>query len=89
MILSSDNLWRHVAWSTTCVLVIVTIHDHGDAQISQPKVSFGVEYQVFRFDVSMYNTIGVQILQSEKDTTDKELDNMFWESFESSNLVSE
>lgn len=70
--LLAHDLGRHVAWSAGRVLGVVRVPHSSDTQVSDLKVAIRVENQVFRFDVSMQDTLLVQVLQSEEHAGDEE-----------------
>lgn len=63
MVHSADDLWGHVAWRPAGFLWVVVFHPPGHAEVSHPQIPIFFEDQVLRFEVSVDDALGVDILQ--------------------------
>ncbi len=87
MVLSIDNLGRHVPRSPRSVFIVFFFHNSGYPHVSQPQVPFLVNYDILGFDVSVNNVIAVHVLKAQKDAANKKFYDMLWKSLPLSNLV--
>ena len=63
MVFSANNLWRHVARSPACVLMVFLPKLPGDAHIGNSQIAFRIKDHVFRFHVPMDNIFFMEILK--------------------------
>lgn len=87
MVLSIDNLGRHVSRSPRSVFIVFFFHNPGYPHISQPQVPFLVNYDILWFDVSVNDVIAMHVLKAQKDAANKKFYDMLWKSLPLSNLV--
>ena len=55
MILSTHYFWRHISWSSRCILGIFGSPYSCNTKISDSNITFHINNQIFRFDISMNN----------------------------------
>lgn len=72
VILSTHDLWSHIAWRSRCVFCVIWVPDTSNTQVSYSKKSVFIENQIFRFDISVQNTVFMQVLQTQQHTCDEE-----------------
>ena len=65
MILSAQDLWGHVPWSSTGLIWVLLFIFASDSQISNPYIAVDVKHEVFRLYISVYNIVAMKILKSE------------------------
>lgn len=80
MLFSCDNLRRHVSWSSRCILLVLRRVDSRDTHISKSEITLGIKDQILGFDITMYDIILMQILETEHDAAYKKFNDMFWKS---------
>lgn len=64
MILSKHYFWRHVTWSSRSIFWIFGVPYSGDPQISYPQITLLIKNQILGLNVSMDNTVLVQIVKA-------------------------
>lgn len=57
MILTAKNLWSHISRSSTCITRIIISPFSGNSKVSYSCIPFLIQYDIFRFDVTMYYLI--------------------------------
>ena len=77
--LAAHHLRRHIAWSARCVLLVFRIPHASDAEVGDLEVPVLIEDQIFRFDITVQNTLLMQILQRDDHACDKEASLLFGE----------
>lgn len=73
MIFVTHHFRSHVTWSSTRIMGVVLLPLSGDSEISDSDIAIRFHDQIFWFDISVDNFIGVQIVQSQYDAGDEEL----------------
>ena len=63
VVLAAHYFWRHVARSAARVLVVLSLLKARDAEVSHTQVAMLVKDQILRFNVSMDNTLRVNVLE--------------------------
>jgi hypothetical protein len=86
VLIPGNDFWSHVARSSRGVLLVVGRVYPGDAHVGQPEIAFRIEDQILRFDVSVEDTVIMQVLQAEGDAADEKFYNVLWEFLNSTNL---
>ena len=86
MVHLADNLRSHIARCPGSILFIFRRIFSRHSHICKSEVSFWVENEVFRFDISMNNIVLVKILKTEKDAADKKFDYRFRKLLNSTDL---
>ena len=89
MIFTAKDLWRHVARSTTCILVILLFELSADAEISDTEVPLGIEHYVFRFDIAMDYLTSVKVFEGYDEISEEELGLDLRESASASDMITE
>jgi hypothetical protein len=78
---SFDNLRSNILGCSTDAVsyLIFRNTNFGQSEICQFYVSLGIKKNIFRFQVSVNDVSGVQILEGKKDLSGIELSYLFWE----------
>ena len=64
MILPEQNLRRHVSRRATGLKVVLRLPIPGNPQIRNPSIAVGIQDNVLRFDIAVYNVPLMQMVQS-------------------------
>lgn len=67
----ADNLGSHIAWCSTCILMVIVPHDPRNTEISNSKIPVRIKDKVFWLQVSMDNFTLVQILKADYNVGNK------------------
>lgn len=62
MVLMADHLRRHIARSSTGVLMIIVSHYPRHSQIGYPQISFRIKHKILRFQISVNDFVLMQII---------------------------
>jgi len=73
VILSTHNFGGHIAGCTTGVFCVLRVPNSSNPQISDPQIAVLVKNQIFRFNISVKDTVFVQVLKAQEHAGDKKL----------------
>ena len=66
------NSSTHVAWSAAGILSVVWIPDASDAEIRQVDIAHGIQHKIFRFNVTVNNSVMMDVFQGCNNAGDHE-----------------
>ncbi len=89
VVLPVDNFRRHVTWCTASVWIVLGTHCSGYSKVSYSYISFIINNEILRFDIPMYDAIGVEVLESDDDADSKKPDYLLFEELVLTDMVTE
>ncbi len=88
MISSGHDFWSHISRSSTRIFPILLTPEFSNTEISDVEVTIKVENQVFRFNISVYYFIFVDIFEATQNTSNEEFYLSFREPSVPNNMIS-
>ena len=79
MIHLANDLRRHIARSSACILCVVWLDLPRNPQICDSQVATVIKHQIFWLEITMDNLAGVHVFKAEHDTGQKEAGFFFFE----------
>lgn len=89
MVLLENDFWSHITRSARSLVRVLSLVGLGNAEVSHLDVALIVEYQILRLDVSVDDVVGVNVLQSDGQTSNNELGLVFVELDALANVVAQ
>ena len=89
MVLAAHDFRCHVSWSSTCVSVIVWLHNSGDTQVCQSQISFFVKYQILWLYVPVNDIVQMQELKAVHNGCNEELCLLFGKPSSTAHVISQ
>lgn len=66
MVFATHDFRSHIAWGPTCIVCVTLLKLTRNSKIGYSEIPLGIQHQVLRLDVSMYDLILVDILQTDE-----------------------